>query len=69
MRETVVYILIGLGSLLMISDLPHMFLDGLVEEEMMKKIQYGVTIFWFFVLAGLGWDIVRRRRKEGNPFQ
>jgi len=46
-----------------------MLLDGLVEEDTKTKIQIGVTVFWAIGLAGLGWDIVRKRRQAGDRFQ
>jgi len=61
-REGAVYLLIAAGSLLMISYLPHMFLDGIVDDDTKVQIQIGVTIFWALLLAGLGWDIIRNRR-------
>ncbi|MDH5300298.1 MAG: hypothetical protein OEW58_02920 [Gammaproteobacteria bacterium] len=60
-REGAVYILIGIGSLLMISYLPHMFLDGLIEDETKVQIQIGVTLVWALILGALGWDIIKRR--------
>jgi len=59
--EIAVYLLIACGSLLMISFMPHMFLDGLVEQETEDKIQVIVTVLWAIGLCGLGVDIVRKR--------
>ena len=61
-RESAVYLLIGAGSLLMITYLPHMFLAGIVEDDTKVMLQIGAGVVWFFILAALGWDIVRRRR-------
>ncbi len=66
MRETLIYLLIGCSSLLIVSFVPHMLLEGIVSVEMEHKITIGVTIFWFFVLSGLGWDIVRKRRQQNG---
>jgi hypothetical protein len=60
--EIIVYIIIGIGSLMIVSYLPHMFLDGLIEDDTKFNIQVGVTVVWFFVLAALGWDIGKARR-------
>ncbi len=61
-RETLIYLFVGISSLVMISYLPHMFLDGLVEDELKVKIQIGVTIAWAIGLFFLGMDIVKKRK-------
>jgi len=61
-REIAIYLLIATSSLLMISFMPHMFLEGLVSQETEDKVQIIVTIVWFLGLCGLGIDIVRKRR-------
>ncbi len=60
--EIAIYLLIAAGSLLMISFIPHMFLDGLVSNELKKNITIGITIVWAFGLAALGLDIVKKRK-------
>ncbi len=62
MKETLVYLLIAVSSLLMISYTPHMFLDGLIEDDLKFKIQVGVTIAWAIGLFFLGLDIVKKRK-------
>jgi len=61
-REIAIYLLIATSSLLMISFMPHMFLNGLVTQETEDKVQIIITIVWFLGLCGLGIDIVRKRR-------
>jgi len=61
-REIFIYLLIAVSSLLMISYLPHMFLDGLVSNDTKFNIQVGVTIFWACGLTMLGVDIVKKRK-------
>jgi len=61
-REIAIYILIACSSLLMISFMPHMFLDGLVTQETKDTVQIIVTIAWALGLCALGVDIVRKRR-------
>jgi len=61
-REIAIYLLIATSSLLMISFMPHMFLDGLVSQETEDTVQIIVTIVWALGLCGLGVDIVRKRR-------
>ena len=61
-REIFIYLLIATSSLLMISYLPHMFLDGLVSNETKFNITVGVTIFWALGLTALGVDIVKKRK-------
>lgn len=63
-KEIAVYILIACGSLLMISYLPHMFLDGIVSEETKSNITIGVTIAWAAGLGVLGYDIAKKRRHK-----
>ena len=60
--EIFIYLLIATSSLLMISYLPHMFLDGLVSNETKFNITVGVTIFWALGLTALGVDIVKKRK-------
>jgi len=60
--EIAIYLLIAMGSLLMISFIPHMLLDGLVSNELKENITVGVTIFWAIGLAALGMDIVKKRK-------
>lgn len=63
-REIAVYVLIACGSLLMISYVPHMLLDGLVTEETKHTVTVGVTIAWAAGLALLGYDIAKKRRMK-----
>jgi len=60
-REVFIYLLIATSSLLMISYLPHMFLDGLVSDELKFNITVGITICWAIGLIALGVDIVKKR--------
>ena len=60
--EIAIYLLIAAGSLLMISFMPHMFLEGLVTQETEDKVQIIITTLWALGLCGLGIDIVRKRR-------
>jgi len=62
MRETIIYIFIGLSSLMVISYVPYMFLAGVLEAALVTKIQIIVTCVWAAGLGFLGWDIVRQRR-------
>lgn len=62
MRETLIYLFVGISSLIMISYIPHMFLDGLIEDDLKVKIQVGVTIAWAIGLFFLGVDIVKKRK-------
>jgi len=61
-KEIAVYLLIACSSLLMISFMPHMFLDGLVTQETENTVQVVVTIGWALGLCALGVDIVKKRR-------
>ena len=61
-RETLIYLMIAVSSLLMISYVPHMFLDGLIDNDLKVKIQIGITIAWAIGLFFLGLDIVKKRK-------
>lgn len=61
-RETLIYLFIAASSLVMISYVPHMFLGGLIEEDLKIKIQIGITIAWAIGLFFLGLDIVKKRK-------
>jgi len=60
--EVAIYLLIAAGSLLMISYVPHMLLDGLISDELKSNITVGVTIVWAIGLTALGVDIVKKRK-------
>jgi len=61
-KEVFVYLMIAGSSLLMVSFLPHMFLEGYVEEGIITKLQIGITIIWAIGLFFVGVDIVKKRR-------
>ncbi len=61
MKETIIYLVVAISSLLLMAYTVHMFVGGLVDEEtedMITLIVLGVSAT---VMAVLGWDIVRRR--------
>lgn len=60
--EIAIYLFVALSSLLMISYTVRMFAEGILEEERIVQIQIVVTIVWAIGLAGLGWDIAKKRR-------
>jgi len=60
--EIAIYLFVALSSLLMISYTVRMFAEGILEEERIIQIQIVVTIVWAVGLAGLGWDIAKKRR-------
>lgn len=62
--EIAIYLFVGASSLLIISFVVRMFTEGLLEEEQIVKAQIVVTIIWALGLAGLGWDIARKRRQN-----
>jgi len=69
MKETIIYIVVAISSLLLMAYTVHMFVGGLVDEateDMITLIVLGITVA---VMAVLGWDIVRRRthRSEISP--
>jgi len=60
--EIAIYLMIAITSLLMISYMPHMFLNGYVSQETEDNVQIIVTIGWAIGLCALGVDIVRKRK-------
>lgn len=64
-KEALLYLFVGLSSILLVSYLPHMFVGGVVSAELEMQLTIGVAILWTLVIAALGWDIVRRRRNGG----
>lgn len=64
MKETIIYLVVAISSLLLMAYTVHMFVGGLVDEEtedMITLIVLGVSAT---VMAVLGWDIVRRRNNR-----
>ena len=60
--EIAIYLFVALSSLLMISYTVRMFAEGILDEEQIVQIQIVVVIVWTIGLAGLGWDIAKKRR-------
>ncbi len=61
MKETIIYLIVAISSLLLMAYTVHMFVGGLVEEETQYMITIIVLGIAVTVMAFLGWDIVRRR--------
>lgn len=62
--EIAIYLFVGASSLVLISYTVRMFTQGLLEEETIVKAQIVVAILWALGLAGLGWDIAKKRRQQ-----
>ena len=60
--EIAIYLFVGISSLVVISFVVRMFTEGLLEEEQIVNAQIVVTSLWALGLAGLGWDIAKKRR-------
>jgi len=63
MKETIIYLIVAISSLLLMAYTVHMFVGGLVEEETEDMITIIVLGISATVMAFLGWDIVRRRTR------
>ncbi len=63
MREILVYVVVGLSSLITMSYVVHMFLGGLVSEDTEDLVTNLVRLVVLALLAFMAWDVVRRRRK------
>ena len=63
-REMAIYLLVAASSVLLISFTVHMFIGGVVDEQTETNITLGVMGVWTLVLAGLGWDIKRKRGRR-----
>jgi len=64
MKETIIYLIVAISSLLLMAYTVHMFVGGLVDEEtetLITVIVLGVTVA---AMAFMGWDILRRRRAK-----
>lgn len=61
MKETIIYLIVAISSLLLMAYTVHMFVGGLVEEETENTIMIIVLGISVIVMAFMGWDIVKRR--------
>ncbi len=65
MKETIIYLIVAISSLLLMAYTVHMFVGGLVDEETEQTITIIVLGISATVMAFLGWDIVKRRTGRG----
>lgn len=63
-KEILIYVLVMVSSLLIMTFVVRMFLDGLVPPDTIVTIQLAVIAILVAVFCVMGWDVVRRRRKK-----
>ncbi len=64
MREIVVYVSVALSSLFILGYSVHMFVGGLVSPAAEITIISVACIAGSGILAFMGWDIVKQRRRR-----
>jgi len=63
-KEILIYLLVMLSSLLIMTFVVHMFLEGMVRPETEATIQWIVCGVLITLFALMAWDVVRRRRRQ-----
>jgi hypothetical protein len=61
-KEILVYLVVMISSLLIMTFVVHMFVEGLVSAETEATIQWVVCGALITLFALMAWDVVRRRR-------
>jgi multisubunit Na+/H+ antiporter MnhB subunit len=64
MKEVVILIIVAISSLFILGYSIHMFIGGLVSPQTEKTAIITAVIIGAIVLAFLGLDIIRQRRKR-----
>jgi len=64
MKETIIYLIVAISSLLLMAYTVHMFVGGLVDEETENTILVVVLGITAAVMGVMGWDIVKRRTSD-----
>ncbi len=62
MKETIIYGVIALSSLVTFAYTVHMFIGGLVSDQAERVIMVALTIIWAIVIGLMARDVVKRRR-------
>lgn len=65
-KEILIYLLVMISSLLIMTYVVHMFLEGIVRPETEVTIQWIVCGVLITLFALMAWDVVRRRRRRKN---
>jgi len=64
MKEILIYVMVGVSSLLIMTFVVHIFVGGMVSPETETTIQEAVAGVLLLLFALAAWDVVRRRRKK-----
>lgn len=64
MKEILILIIVAVSSLFILAYSVHMFIGGLVTETTETWAITGAVIVGVCILAFLGWDIVKQRRRN-----
>lgn len=62
MAEILIYLVIAIGSLLMMSYTVHMFVGGLVSQETEYILIAAACIVVACVIGYMAWDVIQRRK-------
>lgn len=62
MAEILIYLVIAIGSLLMMSYTVHMFVGGLVSQETEYILIAAACIGVSCVIGYMAWDVIQRRK-------
>jgi hypothetical protein len=62
LKEALVYALVAASSLFLMTFVVHMMVGGLVSERTELLLQIGLCSVVGCLIAGLAWDVIRRRR-------
>lgn len=60
-QEALIYLIVAIGSLLILSYAVHMLVGGLVEPETEYKLIALVCIADILAIGYMAWDVIQRR--------
>jgi putative Ca2+/H+ antiporter (TMEM165/GDT1 family) len=64
MKEILIYLIVGVCSLVVMTYVVDMFVGGMVSPETETRIQEAVAGVLVLLFALAAWDVVRRRRRK-----
>ncbi len=62
MGEILIYILVAIGSLLMMSYTVHMFVGGLVSQETEYLLMAITCVVVICLISFMAWDVIQKRK-------
>jgi hypothetical protein len=62
LQEALIYLIVALGSLLILSYAVHMLVGGLVSEETEILLIALVCVLDIGAMSYMAWDVIQRRR-------